>query len=96
VNQKLLFLCGMLSPVLFIFLTILGGALRPGYSHVSDTISELFSPGSPNKLPLDLLQTTTAILTTLFGFGILKFVRLSENRSSAGMIGAGMIIVMGW
>jgi hypothetical protein len=95
VNQKLLFLCGMISPVLFIFLTILGGAIRPGYSHVSDTISELFSPGSPNKLQLDILHSTTAILTTIFGIGVLKFVRLSEDSSSLGIIGAGMVIAIG-
>jgi hypothetical protein len=95
VNQKMLFLCGMISPLLFIALTILGGALRPGYSHVSDTISELFSPGSPNKLLLDILHTTTALLSTLFGVGVLNFIRLSENRSLVGMIGAVMIITIG-
>jgi len=95
VNQELLYLCGMISPVLFISLTILGGALRPGYSHVSDTISELFSPGSPNKLLLDILHSTTAILTTIFGVGVLNFIRFSEDGSPVGIIGAGMIILMG-
>jgi hypothetical protein len=94
-DQKLLYLCGMVSPALFILLTILGGALRPGYSHVSDTISELFSPGSPNKLPLDILHTTTAVLTTFFGVGVLNFIRLSEDSSLAGIVGAGMIIMIG-
>ena len=94
-SQKLFYLCGMISPVLFIFLTIIGGALRPGYSHVSDTISELFSPGSPNKRLLDTLHTTTAMLTTVFGVGVLKYVRFSGNSSPIGIIAAGMIIVMG-
>ena len=94
-NQKLLYFCGMASPALFILLTILGGALRPGYSHVSDTISELFSPGSPNKLPLDILHTTTAVLTTFFGVGVLNFIRLSEDSSLAGIVGAGMILMIG-
>jgi hypothetical protein len=85
----------MISPTLFIFLTIIGGALRPGYSHVSDTISELFSPGSPNKLLLDILHTTTAILSTAFGAGVLNYVRFSEKSSLFGIIAAGMIIVMG-
>ena len=94
-NQKIFFLCGMLSPVLYIFMTILGGALRPGYSHISDTVSELFSPGSPNKLLLDILSTTTALLTILFGIGVLQFVRGSEHSEPIGIIGAGMIITMG-
>lgn len=94
-DQKILFLCGMLSPVLYIFMTILGGALRPGYSHISDTVSELFSPGSPNKLLLDILSTTTALLTILFGIGVLQFVRGSGHSEPIGIIGAGMIITMG-
>jgi hypothetical protein len=94
-TQKILSLFGMISPALFVFMTILGGALRPRYSHISDTISELFSPGSPNKLLLDILHTTTAVLTTLFGIGVLLFVRESEYSEPLGLIGAGMIITMG-
>jgi hypothetical protein len=85
----------MISPVLFVMTTILGGALRAGYSHISDTVSELFSPGAPNKLLLDILHTTTAILTILFGVGVLQFVRESQHSEPTGLIGAGMIIVMG-
>ena len=76
-------------------MTVLGGVLRSGYSHISDTISELFSPGSPNKLLLDILHTTTAVLTILFGIGVLLLVRESEHTAPIGLIGAGMIITMG-
>lgn len=94
-NLKILSLCGVISPTLFVFITILGGALRPGYSHISDTVSELFSPGSPNKLLLDILHTTTAVLTVFFGVGVLQLVRGSEHAELTGMIGAGMISTMG-
>ena len=94
-SQKILSLCGMISPALFVVLTILGGALRPGYSHISDTISELFSPGAPNKLLLDILHTTTALLTILFGIGVLQIVRGSDHNEPIGIIGAGMIITIG-
>jgi hypothetical protein len=93
--QKILSLCGVISPALFVFMTILGGALRPGYSHISDTISELFSPGSPNKTVLDVLHTTTALLTILFGIGVLIFVQGSIQSEPIGMIGAGIIITIG-
>jgi hypothetical protein len=85
----------MLFPVLYIVMTILGGALRPGYSHVSDTVSELFSPGAPNKSLLDILLITYALLGILFGIGVLQFVRESEHNALIGMIGAGMIITIG-
>jgi hypothetical membrane protein len=94
-NQRVLSLCGVVSPLLFVFTTILGGALRPGYSHISDTVSELFSPGSPNKLLLDTLHTTSAVLTALFGVGVLQLVRGSQHSGPMGWIGAAMIIAAG-
>ena len=94
-NQKIFSLCGMISPALFVFLTILGGALRPGYSHIADTVSELFSPGAPNKRLLDLLHTTTALLTILFGAGVWQLVRESGHNRLLEQIGAGMIVTIG-
>jgi hypothetical protein len=47
-NLKLLYLCGMLVPFVYIFKYVIGGALRPGYSHLSDSVSELLSSGAPN------------------------------------------------
>jgi len=92
---RILSLCGMLSPVIYVFMTILGGALRPGYSHISETVSELFSPRSPNKRLLDALSTSSAVLNTLFGIGVLQFVWGSEHSEAVGWIGAGLIILGG-
>lgn len=94
-NQKIFSLCGLVSPVLFVFTTILGGALRPGYSHVADTVSELFSPGAPNKLLLDTLHTTSALLTAIFGVGVFQLVRESQHSEPVGLVGAGIIITTG-
>lgn len=85
----------MIAPLLFVFTAILGGAIRPGYSHISETVSELFSPGSPNKFLLDTLHTTFAILLVLFGIGILQFVQRSGQSSLPGTAGAVLYIVMG-
>jgi hypothetical membrane protein len=94
-NQRFLSLCGIIAPVLFVFMTILGAALRPGYSHISDTVSELFSPGSPNKPLLDTLHTTFALLLTLFGIGVLQFVRRSGQSTLTGIIGASLYLTAG-
>jgi hypothetical protein len=94
-TQRLLSLCGVMAPLLFAFTAILGGALRPGYSHMSDTVSELFSPGSPNKLLLDTLHTTYAVLLALFGVGVLRFVRRSKKPTLVGTIGASLFIAKG-
>jgi uncharacterized membrane protein len=94
-TQRSLLLCGLIAPLLFIGIVILGGAIRPGYSHLSDTISELFSPGSPNKALLDPLHTLYAILLVLFGIGILLYVRGYEQAKWVGVTGAGLYIAMG-
>jgi hypothetical protein len=94
-SQRFPSMCGVIAPLLFAFTAILGGALRPRYRHVSDTLSKLFSPGSPNKLLLDTLHTAYAVLLMLFGDGLLRFVRRSERPTLAGTIGASLFIPMG-
>lgn len=94
-KQRFLSLCGVIAPLVFVFMTFLGGALRPGYSHISDTVSELFSPGSPNKFLLDTLHVTFALLLALFGVGVLQFVRASKKPTPLGLTGASMLIAMG-
>jgi len=39
-NQKIFYVYGMLVPFVYISLYILGGALRPSYNHISDSVSE--------------------------------------------------------
>jgi len=94
-SHKVFLLCGVISPLLFVGLTVLGGALRPGYSHVSDTVSELFSPGAPNKRLLDVLHTSCAVLGVLFGIGVWQFVRGCEYDGLVGPVAAGMIVAIG-
>ena len=94
-NQHFLALCGVIAPLFFVFIAILGGAMRPGYSHLSDTISELFSPGSPNKRLLGTLHTLYAVLLVLFGIGMLQLVRASRRARLVGTLGAAAFIAMG-
>ena len=94
-ERKLLYLCGMLVPIVYISMYIIGGALRPGYSHLSDSVSELLSPGAPNKSLLDILNITFALLYTLFGIGVFQFVMKSGQANLVGYIGAGLIIAVG-
>lgn len=94
IRERLLFLCGIIAPLLFVGLAILGGALRPGYSHLTDTVSELFSPGSPNKLWLDVLHTTYTLLLVLFSIGVLQFVRRSGRSTAPSVVGAVLFMAM--
>jgi hypothetical protein len=94
-KRRIFTYCGVIAPLVFVFMAILGAGMRPGYSHMADTVSELLSPGSPNRLLLILLLTMYSILTALFGVGILLFVRGSEESKRLGSIGAVMFILAG-
>ena len=94
-NQKTLYLCGMLVPFSYIIMYVIGGALRPGYSQISDSISELLSPSAPNKPLLNIFNSAFALLYTTFGVGVFLFVMNSGHDALIGRIGAGMIIAVG-
>jgi hypothetical protein len=85
----------MLIPVTYVTLYVIGGALRPGYNHISDSVSELLSPGAPNKTMLSVIQVVYAVLHVLFGIGVLLFIRASEHNALTGRIGAWMIVAVG-
>ncbi len=94
-DQKILFLCGMLIPVTYIFMYILGGVLRLGYSHIADSVSELLTPGAPNKPLLSIVQTIYALLHILFGIGVIRFILGTEQNALIGRIGAWLIVAVG-
>ena len=93
--RRKFYLLGLFAPFLFAFTAILGGALRPGYSHVTDTVSELFSPGSPNRLLLSVLYTLFAVSLSLFGFGLLQFVQGIGKSKTIGITAAIAFISVG-
>ena len=89
------YLSGMLIPLTYNCMYLLGGALRPGYSHISNSVSELLSPGAPNKALLTIIQTVYALLHIAFGCGVLLFVKESAGDHLLGRAGAWLIIAMG-
>lgn len=94
-NLHALLVFGLLIPPSYIALYLLGGALRTGYSHISNSVSELLSPGAPNKARLSLIQVAYALFHILFGMGVLEVVRESANRALSGYVGAWTIIALG-
>ena len=95
IDLQLSFISGMLIPLTYIFMYLMGGALRPGYSHVANSVSELLSPGAPNRTLLVIIQTFYAVLHLIFGMGVLHFVRIVAEDHSLARAGAWMIIALG-
>lgn len=92
---SILILSGALIPWIYMALYFVGGLMRPGYNQISDSVSELLTPGAPNKSILIIIQTVYALLHIVFGIGILYFIYSSDKGIWTGILGAWMIIGVG-
>jgi hypothetical protein len=93
--RKNLLISGILIPITYILMYLLGGALRPGYNHIVDSVSELLSPGAPNRTIITAIDLVYGVLHILFGIGVLNYIQGTEFKSMLGTVGAWMIIAVG-
>jgi hypothetical membrane protein len=93
---KALVFCGILSCVLYFATVALGGALWPGYSHMSRFISDLIGSGAPDKSLLDFLFTVYNALGFAFGLGVFFMARadLEHPRRTLGLTGATVLTLV--
>ena len=96
-KNKGFLLCGILTPLVYVFTVILGGILWPEYNHVLQPVSDLIATGAPNKPLLDSLFALYNLLTFAFGLGLLLYVRCHPQnlRKTAGTLGALFLIAEG-
>ena len=67
---QILAICGMLSPIVYTVMWILGGILQPDYSHIRDDISSLFAVGAPNKGLMQSFVIVSSVLLFVFYTGL--------------------------
>ena len=86
-------LVGIIAPIFYIVPTIIGGLLRPGYSHLFNSVSDLLASGASNKKFLVPLFTIYPVLLSIFGFGIYSMLRFhpAPFNSPTGL--AGFILI---
>ena len=93
-NKKHLILSGFLATVIYCITVIIGGLIRPGYSHISQFVSELIATGAPNKILLDQMFAVYNILTTVFAWALLIFVRTQQGNPKIKIGLAGTLILL--
>lgn len=84
-------LSGVLSALFIVAATTLGVWLRPGFDHVSYTISELYEVGAPNAGWLMVLFTAYHALVIPFSIGLQRALPPSRR----GWIGPAMLAAAG-
>ena len=90
--MRILSLGGVLGPALFTAVVILCGALRPGYSHVGQFISELGASGTPHAMLMNVGGFIPAGLL-LAGFGVATGRLLKGGARAA--IASGLVTLFG-
>ena len=94
--RKVLLLCGILTPVVYVLTVILGGILTPGYSHIAQAVSDLIATGAPAKPLLDPLFGVYNLLTFAFAIGLFLRVRAdSQPRKFVGTLAALILAAEG-
>lgn len=77
--KKFLMMSGMLAALVYVGTAILGGLLRPGYSHLAEAISELVAADAPNRT---LLSPLFLLYDALLGFFRARFI--SQGHKAVG------------
>src|SRR5580765_7400725 len=89
--RKALLVCGILSSLLYVAMTILVAMQWEAYSSVSQTISELSAIGAPTRSLWAVPGAIYTLLVTAFGFGVWT----SAGRIRALRIAGGLILAYG-
>lgn len=93
--KKLLMLCGTIAAVIYAGTVILGALIRPGYSHISDAISELVADGAPNRFLISSLFLIYNLLLVAFGIGSFLEVKDRSRGRRSGFIGSLALMLVG-
>lgn len=65
-----LIIAGLLAPLIYLATVIVGGAMRPGYSHFGNAISELVESNAPHRRALNTAFFAYNACTIALGIGI--------------------------
>jgi hypothetical protein len=88
-RQRLFLLFGLVIPVVFFGAVVILATQVEGYSHVSQTVSEIGETGSPAAFPWKIADLTVAVCWWLFSWGIYQFAR-------ANSLSVWPAILVGW
>jgi hypothetical protein len=89
--RKTLLVCGILSSMLYVLMTVFVAMQWEGYSSASRTISELSAIGAPTRALWVLPAAFYTVLVTAFGWGVWK----SAGRTRALRVTGGLIVAYG-
>ena len=89
---QILAICGMISPILYTLMWILGGFSRSDYSQIRDDISSLIAVGAPKKRFFDSFIISSSVLLFVFYLGL----HWGINNGRGSFVGPLLFMVSGF
>lgn len=87
--RKALLGCGLIAPLWWVTLDVIGSLRYPGYSYVDQTISELSAQGAPTRtFMLAASGSPYTALLIAFGVGVWR----SSNGRAAGRVAGALLV----
>ncbi len=77
---RLLAICGIVGPILFIVVILVFGLLRPGYDPIRQYMSELGEIDAPNAIAFNMAAFLLGLMMIAFAFGLHRGI--SEGKGS--------------
>src|ERR1700687_4582000 len=96
-ERKILLVCGVLSSLLYVAMTVFVPMQWEGYSSASQTVSELSAISAPTRPLWVPLGTAYTLLVAAFGWGVLASARRNRPLRVAGrLLVAYGVIGLAW
>lgn len=85
-SKRLLLVCGILAPLLYLAMNVITVMLYPGYDAASQVVSELSAIGAPTRPLWVGLGIVYSLLMIAFGLGVLQSAAESRRLRLAGTL----------
>ena len=94
--SKWLLLGGVIAPLILVIFIILAAIMPPGYSHLSETVSQLGAHGRPHPEIMNAGFITFGLLIIGFAYGLYRRFEISRTTKMLWLMltiyGAGIIL----
>lgn len=92
-RRKLLLVCGILAPLLYVATDVLSALRWDGYSYTAQTISETFAVGAPTRPFVLLRGLAYSVFVIGFGLGVWESARGKRPLRVVGALLVGIAFV---
>jgi len=80
-KSRILALCGILAPIIYVIALVVGNVLDPSYSQIEKTVSELVQRGAPNRDLINGILVIYNLLIIPFSAGLYLSLKKGWARS---------------